>query len=79
MKRSLTAVSPGLFLLSMSILASGVEAAKGPFASPTEIQPLLLGTTVPDVNVRQLDGSEANLAELVSAAPTVLIFYRGGW
>ena len=36
---------------------------------PEDISPLLIGETIPDIN----------LPKAVSGAPTILIFYRGGW
>lgn len=44
-----------------------------------DISPLLIGETVPAVDVTAIDGSKTNLKEVIAAKPTVLIFYRGGW
>lgn len=50
-----------------------------PAASPTEIRPLLLGSEVPSVAVRDVDGKDADLRAVVAGKPTLLVFYRGGW
>lgn len=42
-------------------------------------QPLGVGSEVPDINVRTVDGSNVALHTLLSERPTVLVFYRGGW
>lgn len=43
------------------------------------VSPALTGTTIPDVTVTSLEGTEQSLINIVSLKPTVLIFYRGGW
>lgn len=42
-------------------------------------KPLTQGDAVPDVTLRTEEDKEVKLRQLVSAKPTVLIFYRGGW
>lgn len=44
-----------------------------------DVKPLLIGTRIPDVSVRTIDGESVRLRNLVNRKPTVLIFYRGGW
>lgn len=53
-------------------------AGKAPY-SATEIQPLLLGTEVPSVDVFAVDGTAVDLRKLIGKKPAVVIFYRGGW
>lgn len=53
-------------------------ARSGPANSADEVCPLLPGMDVPDVNVAAIDGTVVNVKAL-SQAPTVFIFYRGGW
>ena len=48
-------------------------------ASANEIDPLMSGDSIPETTVRTVQGDELALADVVSAQPTVLIFYRGGW
>ena len=43
------------------------------------IQPLIIGSQVPAVTLKTPEGTNLNLAEVVSNKPTVLIFYRGSW
>jgi len=48
-------------------------------ANAEDIAPLLVGETMPDVQVTTLDGQTASFLDLVKAKPAVVIFYRGGW
>lgn len=41
--------------------------------------PLKVGDSIPDVELRTEDGKEVKLRVLASEKPSVLIFYRGGW
>jgi hypothetical protein len=68
-------------LMLAGLLASGAHAA-GPdevARSPTEVHPLLVGAAAPSAQVRAPDGTAADLREVVTEKPTVLLFYRGGW
>ena len=47
--------------------------------SANGIQPLLVGQSVPDVQLQTADGKAFNLKQELAEQPTVLIFYRGGW
>ena len=46
---------------------------------PEDISPLLIGETIPDINLPDASGKNFDLNKAVSEAPTILIFYRGGW
>jgi peroxiredoxin len=48
-------------------------------ASPTEVRPLLLGSSLPDVALQALDGSAVRLKQALAGKPALLVFYRGGW
>lgn len=45
----------------------------------SEVSPILTGTQIPDVAVRNTQGESVSLRQMVSKKPTVLVFYRGGW
>lgn len=47
--------------------------------SAEDVCPIKVGTSIPRVLLRSVDGTEVNLREEVTKKPTVLIFYRGGW
>lgn len=70
-----TLVSVCVLVAVTGLPARGAEV----FSSPTEVQPLLIGTEVPSVNVLRLDGTPVNLRDVVGDKKTVVIFYRGGW
>lgn len=46
---------------------------------PTDISPLLIGEKIPDIQLKDINGSPVTLANLAGEKQTVLIFYRGGW
>jgi peroxiredoxin len=48
-------------------------------AKPTDISPLLIGESIPAVEVSNAGGKLYNLISKVSEKPTILVFYRGGW
>lgn len=48
-------------------------------SKPTDISPLLIGESIPAVNLPDAHGKPFNLNEEVAKKPTILIFYRGGW
>ena len=59
----------------LSFLLTGVALA----SAQTNSVPLKVGDTIPDVTLRTEEDQSVSLRQLVSAKPTVLIFYRGGW
>ena len=78
MYRTIQRWSAGIVgLLLVATLATGA-AADAP-AKTTEIRPLLIGASVPDVELLQADGSGFNLADAAKADRLIILFYRGGW
>lgn len=67
-----------LFILLCFISAQPVFAQQAA-SSADEVTPLLIGATIPDVTVKNIDGETVNLRQLVAKQPTILVFYRGGW
>ena len=63
----------------MLTAASGWAAAAEIAASATEIRPILLGSKMPDVALRTVEGKPTTLARQVAGKPAILVFYRGGW
>jgi peroxiredoxin len=45
----------------------------------SEVNPVEVGSTAPDVTLTRADGSPVRLQDLVADQPAVLVFYRGGW
>jgi peroxiredoxin len=43
------------------------------------VRPLLIGSAVPDVTLKNPEGKDFKLAEEIKGRQVVLIFYRGGW
>lgn len=44
-----------------------------------DISPLLIGETIPNVELKAADGSANDVFNIIKNKPTVLLFYRGGW
>ncbi len=56
------------------------KALEQPVANnANKITPLLIGTTIPEVKLKSIEGKDFNLLDLVKNKPSVFIFYRGGW
>jgi len=49
------------------------------YNSAEETKPLTVGSKVPDVKFRTIEGKEFDLRKEISKKPSILIFYRGGW
>ena len=64
-----------LFLLALPAVAADAGLA----SAPNQVRPLLLGSAMPDVDLKTLDGKPTTLKAQVAGKPTVLVFYRGGW
>ena len=59
---------------------SGVNGEEGKLAtSPRDVQPILVGAEVPQVNLKDTAGESVNLRSTLQEKPTVLVFYRGHW
>ena len=64
-----------LFLLALPAVAADASLA----SAPNQVRPLLLGSAMPDVDLKTLDGKPTTLKAQVAGKPAVLVFYRGGW
>lgn len=58
---------------------STLEEKQRVVRSAEAIHPILIGSKVPELTLRTIDGELFNLNEAIRNKPTVLIFYRGGW
>ncbi len=45
----------------------------------TDIAPLLVGEKIPSIILKTVDDTNVDLAALIGAKKTILVFYRGGW
>jgi hypothetical protein len=68
----------GFFWVLSSSLGMAFEGG-GVASSANEICSVKTGSVIPQVSLRNLDGSLFDLNRAVSKKPTVIIFYRGGW
>ena len=48
-------------------------------SAPTDICPILVGSPLPDITLKDLSGKSFDLNKAIAAKPTILIYFRGGW
>jgi len=66
-------------VLALAVLLAAPAMAQEIAPSATQLRPLLVGSTAPDVQLRRIDGTPVSLKTALSGRPGVVIFYRGGW
>lgn len=66
-------------VLALFLLFSTSTFAQDYAMSAEEVNPVLISSTIPDVSVKNTEGENLNLRELVKDQPTIFVFYRGGW
>ncbi len=64
-----------IILLPLACLV-GQEALP---SSATEIQPILVGSSIPTVILTDVNNEPFDLMAAVKSKPTILVYYRGGW
>lgn len=52
---------------------------KSVVTSPKNVNPLLIGASIPDITLKTIENKDVNLLDLAKNKPTIFIFYRGGW
>ena len=75
LKLTILSIAVGLFLAGNTAIGAETQVAE----SAEEICPLLVGQSVPDVQLTTVKGRSVDLADAIAEKPTLLIFYRGGW
>lgn len=71
-----------LFLLAgvlTSLYSFNVALAQDYAQKAEDVNPLLVSSEIPDVELKNIDNETVRLKELVSQQPSILVFYRGGW
>lgn len=67
---------PSIFAATLALaLVARAELA----SSPETAKPLPVGAAVPSAMVRDVAGTELDLATAVAGRPTLIVFYRGSW
>lgn len=66
-------------ILLISLFTAYTTSAQNPAESADKVTPLLIGSQIPDVQLKTVNGKTISLRNEVSKQPTILIFYRGGW
>jgi len=68
-----------IILLSIILLLFSVENFAQVVDKAEDICPLLVGETLPNEQVMNLENKPIELFSILKVKPTVLVFYRGGW
>ncbi len=68
-----------LLLTALSLFLSSSSIAQTIPDSPSKVNPILINSSIPDVSLKNIDGEDVVLKELVAQQPTMIVFYRGGW
>ena len=68
-----------LILAALLIFASAALVNAQLPEKAEDISPLLIGESIPDVDLQSTSGNKQSLKAVVSGKPTILLFYRGGW
>ena len=66
-------------LLLISLLFIGCSNVSSIPLVAEDISPILIGETLPNARLENLEGKYVQLKALLEEKPTVLVFYRGGW
>ena len=77
--RSRSLVVVIVFILSVMVGGQSASWAADFYASPQEVRPVLVGTQVPDGDLKAIDGSSTSLSASLGGKPGVVVFYRGNW
>ena len=65
---------PLLLLPFANLAGQGVVAP-----SAAEISPILVGSTIPEVTLTDVNNRSFDLMEAAKSKPTILVYYRGNW
>ncbi|MCK7593520.1 peroxiredoxin-like family protein [Pseudomarimonas salicorniae] len=63
---------------ALLLAAAASNAADFP-TDPQAVQPPLLGTPLPEAQLRTVDGEPVSIGAVRDGRPAVIVFYRGGW
>lgn len=66
-------------ILLISLLFIGCSNVSSIPLVAEDISPILIGETLPNASLENLEGKYVQLKALLEEKPTVLVFYRGGW
>ncbi len=62
----------------MTLFSNTIKAQNIP-SKAEDINPILIGETLPNAYLQDSNGNSIELKNIVKTKPTVLVFYRGGW
>jgi peroxiredoxin len=65
------------FLVMISFALSNAQSDLAKTAN--DISPLLIGETIPNITIQNLEKKDVTLENITKNKKTILVFYRGGW
>ena len=65
-------------IITLLIIATGIVATVQA-RSANEVQPILIGSKVPDAKLKDQTGNDVSLHDIIANKNTAVIFYRGSW
>ena len=69
-----------VLLLSLAVTSPSASALEELLPSSADkVTPIAVGSKVPKITLRTLEGEDFKLSASIAKRRTVLIFYRGGW
>ncbi|HEX8551994.1 MAG TPA: peroxiredoxin-like family protein [Abditibacteriaceae bacterium] len=70
---------PAIALVAASARSDAPQPSQAVPSSANDVRPILIGSTLPKIALRDATGKAFDLNVEVATKPAVLIFYRGGW
>lgn len=67
------------YLLTALLLIFSLNLSSQIYDDPEDVSPLLIGEEFPDADLKDIDGKDVELDDLIDDKKTIIIFYRGGW
>jgi peroxiredoxin len=65
--------------IMLVLVLTSLTLAQDYAMSADKVNPVLISSTIPDVSVKNTNGEDVRLLDLVKKQPTIFVFYRGGW
>lgn len=79
MTKRIIFINLSLFLMAAFAVQLNSQTTENTSGDSKDIQPLLIGAQVPDVQLTDIEGNPVNLLQIAMQMPAIIIFYRGGW
>lgn len=68
-----------IFFVATALFSTSIAQSKEAAMKPSEVCPILVSETIPNVTLVDSAGKKASLHDIASSSSTLVIFYRGSW